>query len=358
MSLQNCSIHKTDSPSSSIIQEVYSEAYEQVSQHVDTATDVLVLGTNHLSGWPEIEKDWLNPINQTLLEWEPEIILIEKPTVWQVEIYSRQSDYFESILDRVVGEGFKIAQAVQTHLSMSSIQADANVTSLMKKSKHDLIWRSNMVLSLAASYDFESAAMQWLQLDQATRNQLKADLEGLARYLNAIAKSRNETQWIGAELARKLEHPRLYPFDDQIEKAAMNRGNIINQIVENGTMDQFMQSPMIANLREVQGQKAKESGAVLDWYLFLNSPQFWSVDVDGQWSSFAQEAGRLGQSRVALWEARNLRMTANIREIMALKRVDRVLIIVGSAHKPWLDTYLKRQSGINIMQFNELVTKQ
>src|SRR3546814_14542299 len=55
---------------------------------------------------------------------------------------------------------------------------------------------------------------------------------------------------------------------------------------------------------------------------------------------------QVGRRRVALWEVRNLRMVANIREVAARHPGGRVLVIVGSAHKPWFDAYLRMMTAV------------
>ena len=52
---------------------------------------------------------------------------------------------------------------------------------------------------------------------------------------------------------------------------------------------------------------------------------------------------------MAGWEARNLRQVANIREATAQTPGGRVLVIVGSSHKPWFDAYLSMMSDIKLV---------
>jgi len=56
----------------------------------------------------------------------------------------------------------------------------------------------------------------------------------------------------------------------------------------------------------------------------------------------------LGRVRLAGWEVRNLRMAANIRQAAAGAPGGRVLVIVGSGHKPWLEAYLGMMADVRI----------
>jgi bifunctional DNA-binding transcriptional regulator/antitoxin component of YhaV-PrlF toxin-antitoxin module len=42
-------------------------------------------------------------------------------------------------------------------------------------------------------------------------------------------------------------------------------------------------------------------------------------------------------------------MAANIREVAGWKPGVRVLVIVGSAHKPWLDHYFRQMTDVRIV---------
>lgn len=50
-----------------------------------------------------------------------------------------------------------------------------------------------------------------------------------------------------------------------------------------------------------------------------------------------------------VWETRNLRQIAHIREAMEHAPGGRVLIIVGSAHKPWFDAYLDMMVDVELV---------
>ena len=52
---------------------------------------------------------------------------------------------------------------------------------------------------------------------------------------------------------------------------------------------------------------------------------------------------------MAGWETRNLRMVANIRASFSDRPGARVLVIVGSTHKPWFDTLLGQMLGVDIV---------
>ncbi len=55
----------------------------------------------------------------------------------------------------------------------------------------------------------------------------------------------------------------------------------------------------------------------------------------------SDKMGRAGRQQVAAWEAQNLRVAVAIREVTTLIAGGRALLIVGAAHTPFLEAYLR-----------------
>jgi hypothetical protein len=118
----------------------------------------------------------------------------------------------------------------------------------------------------------------------------------------------------------------------------------------------MLASPAFTPLREA-GQHLTTPAEALATYQMLNRPAIGRVDADGQWLNMINRPspGDVGRSRVAAWEVRNLRMAANIREVAGFTPGGRVLVITGSAHKPWLDAYLAMMSDVRIVDANAVL---
>jgi pheromone shutdown protein TraB len=56
-----------------------------------------------------------------------------------------------------------------------------------------------------------------------------------------------------------------------------------------------------------------------------------------------------GRNYVGYWETRNLRMASNIRDAIAAQPGSRTLVIVGAAHKGYLDAYLNQMHDVRIV---------
>lgn len=58
---------------------------------------------------------------------------------------------------------------------------------------------------------------------------------------------------------------------------------------------------------------------------------------------------RIGRGYVGCWETRNLRMAANIRDVLAGQPGMRMLVVVGAAHKGYLEAYLHQMHDVRMV---------
>ena len=65
--------------------------------------------------------------------------------------------------------------------------------------------------------------------------------------------------------------------------------------------------------------------------------------------------GLVGRQRVAAWEAQNLQMAVVIREATAAIAGGRALLVVGAAHKPFIEAYLKVFTDIEIVSVQDML---
>ncbi|HSJ77100.1 MAG TPA: DUF5694 domain-containing protein, partial [Erythrobacter sp.] len=96
---------------------------------------------------------------------------------------------------------------------------------------------------------------------------------------------------------------------------------------------------------------------VTEVYRRENEPSALKESAEVQWATLlrARLPGGFGRLRVAEWEARNLRMAANIREGLGLHPGGRALVIVGSSHKPYLDAYIGLMSDVEVVDAAKLL---
>ena len=97
--------------------------------------------------------------------------------------------------------------------------------------------------------------------------------------------------------------------------------------------------------------------ALLSYFRFLNDPKTGRAFVTAEYGgALMQNTPQLyGRQYAGWWEARNLRMVANVRAAFANKPGARVLNIVGASHKPYYDAYLKMMSDVRVVDAQKVL---
>jgi pheromone shutdown protein TraB len=76
-------------------------------------------------------------------------------------------------------------------------------------------------------------------------------------------------------------------------------------------------------------------------------------DYNAQWEIWLNtnfDSGS-GRARFALWEMRNLQIAANILNVVSCHSGERILVIIGSSHKGFLERYLKQMKDIELLEY-------
>ncbi|OYQ34036.1 hypothetical protein CHU93_02485 [Sandarakinorhabdus cyanobacteriorum] len=321
----------------------------------------MVLGTPHLSGTPD---GWdpavLEPLLQRLARFRPDAIAIEALTGPGIHSLFAYREVHPDVARTYGGRALVLAGLTRSTLAMDMPQAEAEVRRTLAAwpAEPSPAQRRRLAAMLVAAGDPNSALVQWWRLDPAER---KADAHVsalLARELEGFAGRRNENHLIAARLAQRLGLERVHPTDDQSDDddPALDK-----------PMEAFMAEPWLKTLLADPAFKALVEAAahlrtpeeVMSTYRLVNSAAAGRLDADGQWLNMINRPSpqQVGRHRVALWEVRNLRMVANIREVAARHAGGRVLVIVGSAHKPWFEAYLRQMSDVAVEDMAALLAQ-
>lgn len=107
--------------------------------------------------------------------------------------------------------------------------------------------------------------------------------------------------------------------------------------------------PLYANIGKV--------GGVLDLYRAYNRP---GVGLQAYQADFGAalvepSAQGFGRNYVGYWETRNLRMVANIREVLGQRPGTRMLAIVGASHKGYYEAYLNMMHDVQLVDAEEVL---
>jgi pheromone shutdown protein TraB len=66
-------------------------------------------------------------------------------------------------------------------------------------------------------------------------------------------------------------------------------------------------------------------------------------------------ASGLDRNRAAMWEARNLAIAARIRAETAAHPGGKVLVVIGAAHRPFIEAYLASMMDVQIVPLSQVL---
>ena len=317
-------------------------------------TEVLVLASPHLSGAPEgFDPAVLEPLLERLAAFKPDVIAIENLSGESVHGFKSYEAVYPDTASAYGGRFLKGAALAEAELGLTLPQAEAEVRRTLRE------WppvpspaqRRHLAALFTASGDPHSALVQWWRLPDAERIPGDGVSADLAAYFGQYDTRKNESHQIAARLAARLGLDRVYPTDDHAADDVMTFADpdLVALFDEVG-LDAILKNPANAPIIKACERLTTPEQA-LETYRYLNTPEAGLADVALQWEMMLDRPtpNEVGRLRMAEWEARNLRQVAHIREAMASVPGGRVLVVVGSAHKPWFDAYLGMMSDVKVI---------
>lgn len=309
-------------------------------------SEVLVLGTAHLSGLPEnFDRTRFDPLLDRLEQWHPEAIAIENLDGPQCDFLRAYAHAYPETAEDYCPN----PEPARAALGLSAPEADREVREILAEETADrpAAQRRRLAVLFLATGEPDSALVQWLRLPPTERRVEGVLTPELAQMLDKRISRRNESSLIGAYLAARLGHERVHPVDDHTGDIATGP---IQEELYGSEMRLIWDNSAIAEGRKAyEAQQAQmEAGATsaLEWYRQLNSDRMARLAMAGDFGAAAGSAlpGNTGRKYLAYWETRNLRMVANLRQVIGSGR--RVLAIVGASHKPYYERYLGMTSDV------------
>jgi Family of unknown function (DUF5694) len=312
-------------------------------------SDVLVLGTLHLgqvAGEP-IKPDYLEPLLARLAAYKPDIITIEGMSGQSCDILGRYAASYPG----VAAQYCRDTKAAEAATGLTVPAAEAEMIALLNAwpAAATPVQRRHLASVFLAANDRPSALVQWLRLPAIERHAGDGLDAALVTLLGELMIKPSENYQIAAVLAARLGHERVYGIDDH------TADSIIAPLGKDfdAALKAVWDMPDPADATDTAKEAAaKSSGAgVLDYYRYLNAPKTLAhaMDTDFVAAMQQQTPALYGRQYVAWWEARNLRMVANIRVAFGNRPGARVLSIVGSSHKPYFDAYLNLLHDVRLV---------
>lgn len=318
-------------------------------------SDVLVLGTAHLRALPEdFDLARFAPLIDRLENWHPEAIAVEGLSGAQCDYLREYAFAYPDTAKNYCPD----PTAARTAAGLMGAEAQRSLEEILatEADERPAAERRRLALLFLAMGEPDSALVQWLRLPPEDRHAEGALSQDLADQLDARMGRRNETSLIAATLAAHLGLERLYPVDDHTGDAATGP---IDEDLYGKEITQIWDNPATAKRHDNQEDWSKQlnsgSLSVLDWYRKMNEPEEQRLAMKSDFGAAAGSPlpGRTGRKYLAYWETRNLRMVANLRQVIGSGR--RVLAIVGSSHKPYYERYLGMTSDIKLADVEDVL---
>jgi len=312
------------------------------------ANEVLVLGSPHLSQLPNtFQAASLTLLNERLAAWKPQAIAIEAVSGPQCDFMRRYLARYKDSIDSYCRDTAPARLA--TGLDVAAATEAAETLLAAWPAAPTPAQRRRLAALFFAGGEEASALVQWLRLPEAERRAGDGLDAALVGVLVKLETRRDESLMIGARLAARLGLERLYAMDDHTADSASDDqkafGDALMKAWDNPATKQ-----RTAVDKAQEGLLASADG-VLAMYRADNASGQAALIYHSDFGAAIDEpsAQRFGRQYVGYWETRNLRMAANIRDVLGMRPGQRMLVIVGASHKGYLESYLHQMHDVRIV---------
>jgi len=316
--------------------------------------EIMVLGSPHLSQLPKtFQPSSLSLLNERLAAWKPQAIAVEERSGPQCDVMRRYAQRYQEAVDSYCWDPAPARAA--TGLDVPHATAEADKLLAAWPAAPSAAQRRRLAAVFLAGGESTSAMVQWLRLPAAERRAGDGLDDALVARLRKLETSPNESVMIAAQLAARLGHERVHAMDDQTagrpytdRKAA---GEAIMKAWDNPANAKRQQED------EILDRGVGSAEGLLAMYRAYNSPAHVAATFEIDFGAALNEPSpqRFGRNYVGYWETRNLRMAANIRDVVGVMPGTRLLVIVGASHKGYLEAYLHQMHDVRIVDTGPLL---
>ena len=310
--------------------------------------EVLVLGSSHLSQLPAtFDPATLQLLIDRLAGWRPQAIAIEALSGVQCEFVRGYPHRYQDTIASYCPDTAPARAATGLDVAAATVQAEQLLAAW--PAAPSAAQRRHLAALFMAGGEQTSAVVQWLRLPEAQRRPGDGLDAVLVTRLQALQGKRDESYLIAARLAARLGHERVYAMDDHTADSMSS-----DQKAAGEAIMKAWDNPATAKRKRMD--LALEKGlstaqGVLALYRAHNQSGNGKLIFESDFGAALNEPSpqRFGRGYVAYWETRNLRMASNIRDVLSAQPGMRLLVIVGAAHKGYLEGYLQQMHDVRIV---------
>lgn len=319
-------------------------------------TRVLVLGTVHLAqGDAPLDPASLDGLLQRLARFDPGIITIEAMPGETCDLMRRHPAVYGP--DNVGYCPDTAAAAASTGLDVPAAIAAVGAQLADWPDAPTPAQRRRLAATFLAAGEPTSALVQWLHLPEAERREGDGLDAALVQALRKRAASASEDTRIAAALAVRLGLQRVHPVDDH---TGDNLRIDDEAGFERAIRGAWNSAPAECRAARELDRSLRAAPDLLPLYRRTNRRDYQGLPLACDFGPALREpsARRFGRQYVTGWDARNLRMVANIATTFREHPGARVLSIVGASHKPWFDAWLAQLQGVEVVDAEALLAEE
>ncbi len=310
---------------------------------------VLVLGSPHLSGHETLRHAMMTPLLDRLAAWRPEAIAVENVSGLQCDAMRRYPARYAESAARWCPDTSAARTALGLDVPAATAAAELMLADWPRVPK--AMQRRRLAALFLAAGEPGSAMVQWLRLSISERRAGDGLDAAMVAALERAWKAPGESDWVAAALAARLGLERLHSVDDHTADAPTPAdqeaayGAAIARAWDNPFGKQRTAASQRLDARVVR------PGGLLALYRAYNTPEAQELAYRSDFGAALVEPSpqRFGRGYVGYWEVRNLRMVANIRDVLSLRPGTRLLAIVGAAHKGYYEAYLNQMHDVRLV---------
>lgn len=315
-------------------------------------TQVLNLGSTHLSQHAGWERDWLRPLVARLVAWRPQVVTVEVIPGAQCELMRQVPQRYAGIYTFRCPDSTGFQRALET--TQPEAERDAADMLAAWPASPTPAQRRRLAMLFLAAGDRPSAQVQWLRLPEAERIAADGLTDDALEVLDRSGRAMDESYEIAAVVAAAVGLERIHSVDDH---TAVVLGETFPEGFDDWQRARFEAIAELphARAREAAWAAVDDARALLDAYVAMNAPGAQDAQVQADFGGAFADA-RFGRHYGGWWETRNLRMVANIREAITPHPGARVLNIVGASHKPWYDQWSRQMADVEVVDAQAVLT--
>jgi len=162
----------------------------------------------------------------------------------------------------------------------------------------------------------------------------------------------NEIEQLGFRLAKKLNHSKVYSIDHKLDLPFEK----LIEFAEKNDKERFKN--MVASVEKQDKKESDflETNSILDYLIYRNSNEEDIRNKDqylNKTAKFVNDSSYIGAKFVSKWWERNIYMMTNIDKWIT--STDRVLVIVGAAHRAVLKDFYEDRTDIEYVEITNFL---